>query len=425
MAVTTTSELSNSIVDAHRQTEFLVAASAQERWDQFPWVPQNGVIAPGADNTASTREIIVYKNMDLATTTIAEDTDIEGVQLDDTTIAVSVGEYGNTAQDTKLLRALARTDIPSVFQNLAGRNAGLTQDALARATYIGGSLHRRPTAGSTRAALDLTNDDMQAAGYNFMYSLVAQLRSVSAPGIGQASEQIGRTQGASEPQATEYVTVVHDLAIGDLQECNGWVPLAYAQQPQLTGLYNGELARLAGIRFIESPLGKIYQAAGTSAQAASSLNGATTAGATSIVAVAGTGIIAGDYVTVGTLETGTTETTTLETAFVHSVASTHTLYVIGAGAGGGMRYAHATASPVNECAFVAAIPVFGGMSVAKVHSTVSGPKPTMVQTGPFDKLGRFVNYGWWWLGGYGRTIPTWIVRGEVAVNSKAIMAYGT
>jgi len=48
-----------------------------------------------------------------------------------------------------------------------------------------------------------------------------------------------------------------------------------------------------------------------------------------------------------------------------------------------------------------------------------------VESGPFDKLGRFKNYGWWWMGGYHVTIPTWLIRGEVAVNGKAVMAYGT
>ena len=423
MAVTGTGTLSNSVVAAHLQTDFLVATASEDRWDQFCWVPTNGAIAPASSDTATSVQIVVYKNMDLSTSTIAEDTDIEGTQLGDTTIDLSVGEYGDTAQDTKKLRALARTDIPKVFQISVGRGAGRSIDMLARTAFLGGSVYRRPTAGDTRADLDLTNDDMQAAGYHFMYSLVAQLRSVSAPGIGQSGEEVTQRQGASEP-GTEYVSIVHDLAIGDLQETNGWTPLSYVQSPQLQGLYNGELAKLAGVRFIESPLGKIYQAGGTKDQAASSLGSASTAGATSIVTVAGTGIIAGDYVTVGTPETANTDTTTLETAFVTSAQSTHTLHIIGAGAGGGMRYAHAAAAPSCEGTFVAAIPVFGGMSVAKAHSTVCGPKPTMVTTGPFDKLGRFVNYGWWWLGGYGRTIPTWIVRGEVAVNGKAIMAYG-
>jgi N4-gp56 family major capsid protein len=423
MASTGTGQLSSSVVSAHLQTEFLVAAASQERWDQFPWVPANGAIAPGSENTATTVEVVIYKNMDLATTSIAEATDIEGVQLGDTSINVAVVEYGNTAQDTKLLRALGRTDIPSVFQEVVGRNAGLTQDALARAAYIGGSLYRRPTAADTRAQLDLVNDDMQAAGYNFMYSLVAQLRSVGCPGIGQASETVGRTQGASEPESTEYAAIVHDLAIGDLQETNGWVPLAYAQQPQLTGLYNGELAKLAGVRFIESPLGKIYQSAGTVAQAATTAS-IIAADATAVTVASATGLAAGDYITIGGLETGTTETTTLETVYITSVSGTTTMTVIGSGASGGTRYAHAAGVAVTEAAFVAAIPVFGGMSVAKVHSTLTGPKPTMVNTGPFDKLGRFQNYGWYWLGGYGRTIPTWIVRGEVATNGKAIMGYG-
>lgn len=425
MAATTTATLSNSVVADHLQTEFLVAASAQERWDQFAWVPASGAVAPGSDGTATTQNIVIYRNLALVSSTIAEATDIEGVQLGDTSIDVALGEYGNSAQDTKRLVALGRTDIPQVFQTVIGRNAGLSQDVIARGTFIGGDLFRRPTPADTRADLDLTADDMQAAGFSFFYSLAAQLRSSGAPGLGTQSEAAGRAQGAAEP-GVDYGTVVHDLLTGDLIETSGFTPIQYIAAPDARQqVYNGEFGRMAGVRIIESSLGKIYQSAGTIAQAATSLSAASTVGATVTTVATATGLVAGDYMTIGAVETGATELTTQETCLITTVSGTTTMTVIGAGPDGGLRYAHAAATAVTEGAFVAAIPVFGGMSVAKVHSTICGPKPTMVESGPFDKLGRFKNYGWWWMGGYHVTVPTWIIRGEVAVNGKAVMAYGT
>lgn len=422
MAATTTATLSNSVVASHLQTEFMVASAAQARWDQFSWVPANGAIPPAESETATTIGVIVYNNLDLITTAIAEATDIEGVQAGDNTINVAVSEYGNALQDTKRLRALSRTDIPVVFQELIGRNAGLSQDNLARTSYLGGSLSRRPTASNTRAQLDTANDDLQQAGFNFFYSLVAQLRSAGSPGIGQASEAVGRQQGASEPGTVDYGTVVHDLVTGDLLETNGFTPIQYITAPDARQqMFNGEFGRLAGVRIVESPLGKIYQSAGTIAQTATSLSVAAAAGATSIVVASATGITTGDYLSVGALETGTTDTAILESVLVHSIQSTTTMHVNASGPAGGLRFAHAADAAVTEGTFVGAIPVFGGMSVAKVFSTIAGPKPTMTRTGPFDKLGRFENYGWWWLGGYGRTLPTWLIRGEVAVNGKAVM----
>ena len=425
MAATTTTTLSNSVVADHLQTEFLIAASAQERWDQFAWVPASGAVAPGSDGTATTQNIVIYRNLALVASTIAEATDIEGVQLGDTSIDVALGEYGNSAQDTKRLVALGRTDIPSVFQAVIGRNAGLSQDVIARSTFIGGDLFRRPTPADTRADLDLTADDMQAAGFSFFYSLAAQLRSAGAPGLGTQSEASARAQGSAEP-GVDYGTVVHDLLTGDLIETSGFTPIQYIAAPDARQqVYNGEFGRMAGIRIIESSLGKIYQSAGTIAQAATSLSAATTVGATVTTVATATGLVAGDYMTIGAVETAATELTTQETCLITTVSGTTTFTVIGAGPEGGLRYAHAAATACTEGAFVAAIPVFGGMSVAKVHSTICGPKPTMVETGPFDKLGRFKNYGWWWMGGYHVTVPTWLIRGEVAVNGKAIMAYGT
>ena len=425
MAATTTATLTSSVVAAHLQTEFLVAASAEERWDQFTWVPEGGAVAPGTDGTATSIQLTVYKNLALVTSTIAEATDIEGVQLADTSISVSMGEYGNAAQDTKRLRAVGRTDIPSAFQIVIGRNAGLSQDAIARAPFINGGLCRRPTSGDTRADLDVAADDLEAAGYSFLYGLAGQLRSVGAPGLGAGSESAGRTQGNAEPGSVDYGTVISDLVTGEMLGLNGFTPLQYITSPEArTQMYNGEIGRMAGIRFVESPLGKVYQSAGTVAQAATSLTAAATVGQTSLDMVSSTGLAVGDFWTIGTLESTTSEVTTLETVQVTSVASTIAT-IIGAGPDGGLRYAHAAADPVTEATFVGAIPVFGGMSVMKAYSTIYGPKPSMIETGPFDKLGRFKNYGWLWFGGYAVTIPTWLVRGEVALNNKAIMAYGT
>ena len=424
MAATTTATLGSSVVAAHLQTEFLVAASAEERWDQFTWVPAGGAVAPGTDGTATSIQLTVYKNLALVTSTIAEATDIEGVQLADTSIAVSMGEYGNAAQDTKRLRAVGRTDIPSAFQEVIGRNAGLSQDAIARGVFINGGLCRRPTA-ATRATCTVAADDLGAGGYSFFYGLVAQLRAVGCPGLGAGSESEGRRQGNAEPTTVDYGTVISDLVTGELLGLDGFTPLQYITSPEARQqMYNGEIGRIAGIRIVESPLGKVYQSAGTTVQAATSLTAATTVGQTSLDMVSATGLAVGDHWTIGSLESTTSEVTTLETVLVTSVASTIAT-VIGAGPDGGLRYAHAAADPVTEATFVGAIPVFGGMSVMKAYSTLYGPKPAMIETGPFDKLGRFKNYGWLWFGGYHGTIPTWLVRGEVALNNKAIMAYGT
>jgi hypothetical protein len=223
----------------------------------------------------------------------------------------------------------------------------------------------------------------------------------------------------------DYGTVVHDLVTGEFLGLNGFTPIQYIVAPEARQqMYNGEFGRIAGIRVIESPLGKIYQSGGTVAQVATTVATATAVGATTVVTTSGTGFEAGSYVSIGTLDPATTETSDLETFLITSL-STNTITVIGAGAEGGARFAHAAGAAVTEATFVGAIPVFGGMSVMKAYSTLYGPKPTLIETGPFDKLGRFKNYGWLWMGGYGRTIPTWLIRGEVALNNKTIMAFGT
>jgi hypothetical protein len=58
----------------------------------------------------------------------------------------------------------------------------------------------------------------------------------------------------------------------------------------------------------------------------------------------------------------------------------------------------------------------GPNSITKVASDLTGPWGETVVSGPFDRLGRFVNVGWYGLFGYGRTRDSWLLRGEVGAS---------
>jgi hypothetical protein len=54
------------------------------------------------------------------------------------------------------------------------------------------------------------------------------------------------------------------------------------------------------------------------------------------------------------------------------------------------------------------------MSLLKIASDETGPYGETVVTGPFDRLGRFLTFGWYAILGYGRSRTRWNLRGEVS-----------
>ncbi len=183
-------------------------------------------------------------------------------------------------------------------------------------------------------------------------------------------------------------------------------------------IYDGEVGQLAGIRFSESYNGKLYLSGGTTAQAAGVINGAIAAGDTTFTAL-NAGLVVGDFVTVGALEASVAEQVLITAVNAAVNASIITISGVGNKSDNfGFRYAHVTGVATTEAAQVGAMVLQGPRSVGKAYSSITGPKGDLRVTGPFDAIGRFVNFSWYFIGGYGIVSQKWLLRLEFAMANK-------
>lgn len=416
---TGTAERPNSIqVILTEEMEF--EAARMQVWGQFPMVPADGVITGG--NAGQTVQLRFQQLLRPKTDIINEKADITPVQVTDNVVDVTINEYGNAVQLTKFVQIVQKGDVASEIGHVIAENLVASLDRLAgRQYYEGNDIVFRANGVATRASLDSTNDTMSASavGLPFLGRAIGTLRASKVPGFSTGKDGM-----------PNYATVIHTALAQDLPFTSGFTP-ALQYKDGVDTLFNGEIGDMLGLRFTESNQGKVYPGAGTTAQAATQLNGAVTSQATTIVVDSASGIAVGDIITIGTLEDGATITTeasagdmlngNVESVLVTAVDST-TLTITGLGYSdgdtsvGGLRYDHANDAAVTDADLVAAIPIFGPQSVMKAYAAEAGPFGKSVVSGPFDVLQRFKNVGWWAVCGWARTRRHYSVRLEVATR---------
>jgi hypothetical protein len=201
------------------------------------------------------------------------------------------------------------------------------------------------------------------------------------------------------------------------QTNGGLRTMAQYSHPEL--LFNGELAYWGGLRMIVTANAKGFWGAGGAATpaVATTLSAAANPGDPSIAVTAATNIAVGQWLSiVDAAEPGNTWSDSNELFMVTGIAGTTiTGFALDPGPGdvAGLRFAHASGAAVTNANSVFPVPVFGPNSVTKASSDWTGPYGETVVTGPFDRLGRFLTFGWYGIEGYARTRNAWLFRGEV------------
>ena len=410
---TDTGARSNSIQEI-LSTGIQMEAARTQVWGQFPYVPEDGAI--GGVDAGQTVTLRFQQRMPLKTDTINELADVTPVRMTDNKVSVTINEYGNAAQTSRLAEVITKGNLrQEVIDNVAENMVASLDRIHGRQFYEGQNLVFRANGVANRSDLDATNDVLSdsGVGMSFLARGTAALRAAKVPGFSMD----GNGQ-------EHYASVIHTALAQDLPETSGYLPALQYQSGRDT-LFNGEMGDIRGQRFMESAQGKVYPGAGAQAQA-TTLNGSVSAGATSIVVTSATGIAVGDILTIGTIEDGSTVTSetsasTTENVQVTAVNGT-TITVSGLGYSSGdistpgLRYAHDSGEAVTEAALVAAIPLFGPKSVMKAYASEVGPFGEGKVSGPYDVLQRFMNFGWYALFGLAKTTGLGTVRLEVATR---------
>lgn len=389
MAITVVSDLSNSDVVKY-MSRVLKYAMDTPVWQQT--VNGGGEwdsVGMGGDGGTSF-DYLVYEPLDVDLTALVEDTDIPITTMDDSNVTVTPKEIGKRVGTTSKARFQARANLREQFAEIVGQNQAETVDMAVRQGVLSGGFVYRPNDNTARTGLDTTNDLIT---WDRLNELV----------------EFAWSQGIQPYEDETFVAVVHPLV---LRAILGLTEVKEVGYRKFEPIFKGEIAQVAGIRLIRHRFGKLYLSGGTTAQAATTLNGAVSAGDTTIIVTDGTGLAAGNYITIGTLETKNTEQVQITDA-----SATPTLTIRGRGHGAsnqGLQYAHANGAAVLEAANVAAIPILGKNSVLGVYGREYGRFGKPFVNDKLDSANRLIYLGWVWYGGIG-VFPKHVVRGEFAV----------
>jgi N4-gp56 family major capsid protein len=236
---TTSSTLSNQIAAAYDTTARFALRSVPV-FDQFATVKAGSLTNPGTPVTFH-----IWTDLAAQTTALNEVTDVTPVQLGSSTKDVTPAEQGMTTVTTAKLRA--DTMLPAFNSdqaNIVAYNMAISVDTLAR-TALEGSSNEVTVDGGAENAL--------TAGDVFTADFVRQ----------QHAELV---DGNVMPIGDSYVMVIHPHVAYDLKSETGdgaWV--APSQYVNTEKIWNNEIGKFAGFKFLESNRASITADGGASA----------------------------------------------------------------------------------------------------------------------------------------------------------------
>ncbi|MBE7025046.1 MAG: N4-gp56 family major capsid protein [Ruminococcaceae bacterium] len=205
---------------------------------------QFGQKHPIPKNGGKTIEFRKYSPLPKLTTPITEGVTPDGQSLNMSTVEATVAQYGGyiTLSDVLMLTAIDNNLVQAT--KLLGAQAGATLDTITREVLNGGTNVIFSGGKSARTALDatclLTVDDIKKA--------VRLLKN-------QNAEQISGS----------WVGIIHPDISYDLTNDPAWKDVKTYSDP--SDIYEGEIGKIFGVRFVETTEAKIWAGAGSESRA--------------------------------------------------------------------------------------------------------------------------------------------------------------
>ena len=241
---TGTSALTTDVATAWSTTTYK-ALRPQLYWDRF--ATEKGTTQHDAAAIAFT----LWTDLAAATTALSEAADVDAVPLATSTVSVTLVEYGNAAIPTAKVRATSFINIDPDVANIVGFNAGVSLDTIVRdvavagtnVIYGSGGTDTPTTRGGVGTGIDaddtLSLDDIRLA--------VARLRTANVMNF----------------DGDSYAGIIHPHVSYDLRSETGLThfsdPVAYSDPERR---WNGEIGKVEGVRFMESPRAGLVANAG-------------------------------------------------------------------------------------------------------------------------------------------------------------------
>lgn len=190
-------------------------------------------------NEGKTIQFRKYDPLPVATTPLTEGVTPDGKKLKVTAITAELKQYGDYVAISDMLELTAIDNNILESQELLGDQAGRTLDTVTREILNGGTNVQYAGGKDARASLTaadvITDDEVK--------------RAVTTLKNGLAS----RINGS-------YVAIIHPNVAYDLMSSTLWEDV---KKYDPKDLYEGELGRLYGVRFVESTEAKIFEGEGS------------------------------------------------------------------------------------------------------------------------------------------------------------------
>lgn len=218
-------------------------AQAQLVHDQF------GQKRPIPRNGGKKIEFRAFTPLAKAMTALTEGVTPNGNSLDLTTIEAEVAQYGDFIVQSDVLELTAIDNTILEATKLLGRQAGLTLDTITRNVLVSGTnvMYAPKINAATGEETDVisraTLDATAVLTVDLVEQVVAELRAQNAPTING-----------------DYVAIIHPYVAYDLMRDPDWRdPHKYQDT---TNLYEGEIGKIAGVRFVQTTEAKIWRGDG-------------------------------------------------------------------------------------------------------------------------------------------------------------------
>ncbi len=329
MAATGTAALANEIKPDYH-AEYLIAAQPLLYFDQTTY-PRS----TSQNRRGSSINFPISESQQPATSTLGELADVVPVSMNVNEVVVTLQEYGNAIQVTRLAASVSYADVYKQAAEVNGYNMAESVDYIVRSVMGQGQNLIFQNGRTSRATLNgiTTSADRMTAAF------LAKLMTFSSATI--------------MPKYTDGMlcSIMHPNVFYDLQQDPQAVAMSQYQQREL--LFNGELALWNGIRIVQAGGQKVFWGAGgaRASALATTTAAAINVGDTNIKLTSVTTVAVGDVLNIiDATETGNTWTNTNEGFYVQAVGTAGaggtgvTVMAIsgGPGSNGGARYAHAS-----------------------------------------------------------------------------------
>ena len=201
-----------------------------------------------------TIEFRKFSSLAKATTALTEGVTPDGKSLTVTSKTATVAQYGDYIVQSDMLELTAIDNTIVEATRLLGDQAGRTLDTVTREVLAGGTnvlycpkiaTDGTETAVTARASLDATC----LLTVKQVFRAAAILKAANAPKING-----------------DYVAIIHPYVAYDLMMAAGdaWMDVHKYASPE--NIYNGEIGKLGGVRFVETTEAKIVSNGATSPQ---------------------------------------------------------------------------------------------------------------------------------------------------------------